>query len=260
MFKWYKNATKCYVYLSDVSNTNSDPTDVDFTRSRWFTRGWTLQELLAPASVQFYTKHSELLGDKKSLARQISGTTGIPSTVLDGGSFSDLEPEKRMQWADARQTKLEEDEAYSLFGILGVSLPILYGEGRESAFRRLRSAVRENEAESGGGKAPHNVHWLVPKTGSTLFTGRTDLLHRIQNAFYPDGSVQSSQQKCFVITGMGGQGKSEICIQVASLMREEYVIWPQHAIKPFKLTLEVSGVFSGWISATNLPPGSAFWL
>ncbi|KAH5995412.1 hypothetical protein HBI84_132660 [Parastagonospora nodorum] len=227
MFKWYKNSAKCYVYLSDVSNTNPAPADVDFTSSRWFTRGWTLQELLAPPSVEFYTHDSVLLGDRTLLARRISATTGIPLVVLNGEPLSNLELEERMRWASGRQTKLEEDEAYSLFGILDVTLPVLYGEGRAKAFRRLRSSIREIQAELRSAKDLRNVHWLVPKVGSTLFTGRTDLVHRIQSAIYVDGGIRSTKQRRFVITGMGGQGKSEICIQVAGMMREDFwgIFW-----------------------------------
>jgi hypothetical protein len=71
MFKWYSKADRCYVFLSDVSSTESALASVDFQKSRWFTRGWTLQELLAPPSVHLFTKDRVLLGDKISLGREM---------------------------------------------------------------------------------------------------------------------------------------------------------------------------------------------
>jgi hypothetical protein len=68
MFRWYRDAAKCYVYLSDVSvsTTGNAGNSVAFLESRWFTRGWTLQELLAPACVEFFSIEGDLLGDKHS--------------------------------------------------------------------------------------------------------------------------------------------------------------------------------------------------
>jgi hypothetical protein len=96
MFRWYHNAGKCYVYLSDVSISGSINKDQSsrwtwepaFQKSRWFTRGWTLQELIAPASVEFFSVEGERLGDKKSLERQIHEITGITAQVLQGGPLS----------------------------------------------------------------------------------------------------------------------------------------------------------------------------
>jgi hypothetical protein len=91
MFRWYRDAIKCYVYLSDVSRSPFDtdeshePWEATFRKSRWFTRGWTLQELVAPALVEFFTKEGELLGNKNSLERHICEVTGIPAKALRGG-------------------------------------------------------------------------------------------------------------------------------------------------------------------------------
>jgi len=90
MFRWYRNATWCYVYLSDVSSfpfdTNEEfnlpPWELDFRKSRWFTRGWTLQELLAPTLVEFFSREGKRVGDKRSLQQHIYETTGIPKSAL----------------------------------------------------------------------------------------------------------------------------------------------------------------------------------
>tara|TARA_R110002003_G_scaffold1401_1_gene23038 strand:+ start:132 stop:716 length:585 start_codon:yes stop_codon:yes gene_type:complete len=96
MFRWYANASKCYVYLSDVSVDSAKEkgqlpraTGVSsFRRSRWFTRGWTLQELLAPETVDFYSAEGEYLGDRKSLVQEIQTITGVSSKALEGYPLS----------------------------------------------------------------------------------------------------------------------------------------------------------------------------
>ena len=145
MFRWYRNAAKCYVYLSDVprpafdtnDKSNQQPWESAFRKSRWFTRGWTLQELIAPASVEFFSKDWEQLGNKPSLERHIHEITGIPVKALQGSSLSDFSVTERMLWTEKRETTRKEDKAYSLLGIFDVYMPLIYGEGRESAFKRL---------------------------------------------------------------------------------------------------------------------------
>jgi WD40 repeat protein len=145
MFRWYQNAVKCYVYLSDVSTRKRKASDLfseysresAFRASKWFTRGWTLQELLAPTSVEFFSKDWELLGDKASLERHICEITKIPSKALRGSLLANFSKTERMSWAKTRQTTREEDMAYSLLGIFDVHMPLIYGEGMENIFRRL---------------------------------------------------------------------------------------------------------------------------
>ncbi len=137
MFKWYRDAARCYVYLSDVSVPG------DLAASRWFTKGWTLQELLAPRSVEFFTRGGTRLGDKRSLERQIHKITGIPVPALQGVPLSQFDIQERFAWAETRQTMREEDGAYCLLGVFGVFIPLIYGEGRENAGRRLRKAIDE---------------------------------------------------------------------------------------------------------------------
>ncbi|KAH8803602.1 heterokaryon incompatibility protein-domain-containing protein [Xylogone sp. PMI_703] len=148
MFRWYQRASKCYVYLSDVSRPRSDsvdgfnePWESSFWKSEWFTRGWTLQELIAPSSVDFFSKEGDLLGDKKSLEGQIHMRTEIPISALRGAPLSEFSVKERFSWAAKRVTTKDEDQAYSLFGLFSVFLPIIYGEGREYAFQRLQEEV-----------------------------------------------------------------------------------------------------------------------
>jgi hypothetical protein len=151
MFRWYRNAAKCYVYLSDVwvrkrrsSDQFSEYTwESAFRGSRWFTRGWTLQELLAPSSVEFFSQEGSRLGDKRTLEQQIHERTGIDILALQGAPLSQFGVDKRLSWANNRQTTCEEDKAYSLLGIFNVYLPLIYGEGKEHALQRLREEINK---------------------------------------------------------------------------------------------------------------------
>jgi len=145
MFRWYHDAEKCYVYLSDVSvGTNHNRTErtweSDFRKSRWFTRGWTLQELLAPKSVEFFSREGVWLGDRKMLEREIHETTEIPIIALRGALLPNFSVQERMRWAAKRKTKRKEDMAYCLLGIFNVFIPPMYGEG-EHAFIRLKEEI-----------------------------------------------------------------------------------------------------------------------
>jgi hypothetical protein len=145
-------ADKCYVYLSDVTTGScvekSPPPEqtwiLAFRRSNWFTRGWTLQELLAPTSVEFFSAEGERLGEKKSMVQEIQEVTGICTQALLGSPLSNFSIDERMSWAERRETKREEDAAYALLGIFDIHMPLLYGERREKALNRLRKEIRES--------------------------------------------------------------------------------------------------------------------
>jgi hypothetical protein len=147
MFRWYKNAAKCYVYLSDViyaSDSNSSPSsELALGKSRWFTRGWTLQELLAPQTVEFYSQECVRFGDRQSLQRQIHDITGIPLRALQG-HLREFGIQERLSWAEKRNTTEEEDSAYCLLGIFDVHMPLIYGEGRKNAMDRLLRKIRKS--------------------------------------------------------------------------------------------------------------------
>jgi hypothetical protein len=115
--------------------------DAAFRGSKWFTRGWTLQELIAPSSVEFFSLEGEQFGDRTSLERQVHEITGIPVQALRGSPLSEFTVEERKSWAARRITRREEDEAYCLLGIFDIFMPLLYGEGREKALMRLQETI-----------------------------------------------------------------------------------------------------------------------
>ncbi|KAF2968608.1 hypothetical protein GQX73_g5009 [Xylaria multiplex] len=140
MFKWYRDAKQCYVFLRDVTGSQYDPS---FQKSKWFTRGWTLQELIAPKKLSFYNKNWRLIGkmhEDLKLCGVVSSITLIPVAFLRGAPLTDACVAKRMSWASKRQTTRPEDKAYCLLGIFDVNMPLLYGEGSK-AFIRLQEEI-----------------------------------------------------------------------------------------------------------------------
>jgi hypothetical protein len=143
MFRWYKESAVCYAYLADVELKSSQSY---LRKSLWFTRGWTLQELIAPNRVLFYDMNWRCLGSRRHLASVITSATQIPKHVLDRPRqtvedvLQSASVAQRMNWASKRVTTREEDIAYCLMGIFDVNMPLLYGEGQK-AFFRLQEAI-----------------------------------------------------------------------------------------------------------------------
>jgi len=145
MYQWYQQATKCYAYLHDLVG-NSLPTGEDDRKLRWFFRGWTLQELVAPRVVLFFNQGWEPIGDKGKLRSELTKITTIPEQILAAGRFPHPDDPCRpsaaqiMSWAANRETTKIEDRAYSLMGLFDVRMEMTYGE-REEAFYRLQEAI-----------------------------------------------------------------------------------------------------------------------
>lgn len=138
MFQWYERAAVCYVTLEDL-----DPGCVlarELEHCRWFERGWTLQELLAPKHVQFYDNTWSYIGNRVSLLGLISQITGIATEFIGSDTLVSASVATKMSWASQRETTRIEDRAYSLLGIFDVNMPLIYGEGTK-AFRRLQEEV-----------------------------------------------------------------------------------------------------------------------
>ncbi|KAI0410771.1 vegetative incompatibility protein HET-E-1 [Xylaria grammica] len=241
MFRWYQNAKRCYVYLDDVSYPASQSTGhleeppakkrkhMDttvpteplchsaFRKSLWFTRGWTLQELLAPTSVDFFSREHTLLGNKSSLEGVIWDITHIPVEALRNCPLSDFRVSDRFSWMEDRETTVEEDKAYAMLGIFSVQIPLIYGEGSENAFRRLRSEVSQAtkpppipvaEGAAFDSRAEEHSARCYPETW-------VELLSKIASwAVDPDG------KPIFWLNGVAGTGKSTISRTVAQRFHE----------------------------------------
>jgi hypothetical protein len=150
MFDWYRQAAICYAYLEDIHPQKEFVKQETLAASRWFTRGWTLQELLAPREIQFYAMDWSVLGttlDYNFLC-YISDITQIKIKFLrDIGSIQTASVATRMSWAANRVTSRQEDRAYSLMGIFNIHMPILYGEGLHSAFERLQREIIQTTSD-----------------------------------------------------------------------------------------------------------------
>ncbi|KAK0641291.1 heterokaryon incompatibility protein-domain-containing protein [Cercophora newfieldiana] len=151
MFEWYKRATVCIAYLSDLEGTEHDPTSDEAWRQlkenlplcRWFTRGWTLQELIAPGHLDLYDISWSRRGSKSSLKIRtlLTQITKIDENILSNtDNLLAIPVARRMSWASKRKTTRTGDIAYCLLGIFDVNLPMIYGEG-EKAFFRLQEAI-----------------------------------------------------------------------------------------------------------------------
>ncbi|KAH6869076.1 heterokaryon incompatibility protein-domain-containing protein [Thelonectria olida] len=146
MFGWYRDAAACYVYLHDLDHEPAtrvpDLLQRYGSRCEWFSRGWTLQELLAPTAMRFYARDWVFLGYKEILYETLSELTGINEKYLKTPDrIFEASISERMSWMSQRQTTKPEDIAYSLIGIFDINMPLLYGEGGIKAFRRLQEEI-----------------------------------------------------------------------------------------------------------------------
>ncbi|KAF5870429.1 putative nb-arc and ankyrin domain protein [Botrytis fragariae] len=156
MFRWYQDASLCCVYLEHVSaewmpsrHNCEKSSEAQMRRSRWLTRGWTVLELLAPPVVHFFTREGKLIGSKPNLVPLIHEIAGIPISVIR----SDIEN---------RQATFEEDIACSMLGLFGVYMPLIYGERKEIALRRLREEIQKRR----NNRAPRQTEPISPDISS----------------------------------------------------------------------------------------------
>lgn len=156
MYNWYQQADICYAHLEGVSAA-VDVTKVtsvgggggEFARCRWFSRGWTLQELLAPTEMAFYSEDWVKVGDKAAIHRPLSIITGIDEDILTGARAPESASiAKRMSWAAYRETTRPEDVAYCLMGMFGVNMPMLYGEGSRAFLRLQEEIMKQSDDQS----------------------------------------------------------------------------------------------------------------
>lgn len=146
MFWWYRRSAVCYVYLADVQNTDRQQLE----HSRWLTRGWTLQELIAPREIRFYDQSWCFIGLKseRSMQECLTRATGIEASILLGGQLEYVPIAKKMSWAAKRSTTRVEDAAYCLLGLFDVNMPLLYGEGKKAFLRLQQEIMKVSEDHS----------------------------------------------------------------------------------------------------------------
>lgn len=154
MFKWYQRSQICYAFCEDVQQESISSPDMagtfdapktEFAASSWFTRGWTLQELIAPKEVIFYNKAWASIGKKSTSSELITQITGIDTFILEGGPLPEVSIGRRMSWAVNRETSREEDIAYSLMGLFDINMPLIYGEGQKAFIRLQEEILRQSD-------------------------------------------------------------------------------------------------------------------
>lgn len=242
MFRWYRNADLCIAYLSGVALKD----DLEaFEQDVWFRRGWTLQELLAPRLVVFVSRDWQVIGNKGSsfydynktptgpdLTVKISKITNIPELVLkDWATGAQVSNEDKMKWIDARTTTLVEDTSYALFGIVGVTLPVIYGEGKQSARNRVVAELRrrdkveraeveaerrrKDDKEQHARKWQEIIAWLAPSNPWTNHESARRLHERSTGTWLLESrkyqAWKNGQGQCLWLYGGPGCGKTILC-------------------------------------------------
>ncbi|KAK3676912.1 hypothetical protein LTR78_003116 [Recurvomyces mirabilis] len=188
MFAWYKQSRECFALLSDVPSLGHDRERIlEYMRqSQWFSRGWTLQELLSPPYVTFISRHWEIIGDRLALADMIHNITGIPKqTLVDNDTLSSHSVAQRISWAAKRETTRPEDIAYCLLGLLNVNMPLLYGEGAGKAFQRLQLQIIATSNDES--ILAWSAHHRTAVSGPAI--KKTTILAKSPAAFLEAGSV-----------------------------------------------------------------------
>ena len=187
MYKWYERSAECYVHLADVEFSHHELSlklqseerfwqapdgwaslRDRFSKSSWFERGWTLQELIAPKYIVFYDSYWNEIGPLVRFFKDVAKVTGIDESYLISGPgiqrWSSVA--MRMSWASHRHTSREEDIAYYLLGLFDINMPLLYGEGAEKAFIRLQTEImKDSDDES-------LFAWTSDQTSSSLLAER----------------------------------------------------------------------------------------
>ena len=167
MYRWYESSKICYTYLHDFEGW-SFPIKPDHEKfpafngwPEWFSRGWTLQELIAPRMLLFFNKQWKSIGTKRTYADDLNRITRVPKAVLMDGMVSNRPCVAQiMSWAANRKTTRIEDRAYSLLGLLGVNMPMLYGEGKEAFLRLQLEIIRKSNDQSIFAWAPNrSIPW-----------------------------------------------------------------------------------------------------
>lgn len=224
MFSWYKNSSTCVTYLSDFllrSDLGQQQFESDLAKSQWFRRGWTLQELIAPAEIKFYDSKWRYFGTKRNLARVISKITGISESLLQGKlDLNKFSCAQKMSWAANRQTTRPEDRTYSLLGLFGVSLPLIYDGNGSRAFKRLQEEIiKSSTDQSIFAWVQHGPSPFV-EGECTIFDRRCSILAPSPDCFRFSSSIVTSKREVsdapYSLTNTGLDITQPICKVISS--------------------------------------------
>ncbi len=244
MYRWYEGAGVCYAYLSDVvwNPHDAEASKRSFEQSLWFTRGWTLQELLAPSSVLFFDHQWSCFGTKASLSAELSAATGIKQNHLYRWAWIGVCIATKMSWVSRRVTSRTEDLAYCMLGLFDVNMPLLYGEG-EKAFVRLQlEIIKKSDDESifaWTGSDRYFLGMLAPSPTCFVQSGDIRMYHSTKKINYP-----------YVMTNKGLEFRvlyqSEISEPIAKRLPLALNCWRPSPKGPFCVTITLARVGNLW--------------
>jgi hypothetical protein len=223
MYSWYGGAKICMAYLNDVRA--GENLEKEFTRSVWFTRAWTLQELIAPKDLAFFDCNWKHIGTKKSRAIIVKKVTGIPDKVLrDPSALLSVNIRGKMSWASDRNATRPEDIAYSLMGIFNINMPLLYGEGTK-AFARLQEEIIRRATEPSFLFWRHSIKPISPITITNLLASSpADFRSTQEEAWFDDSSNGSSLKSIpmapllYLNTGRIALGLKNIGLEIDAML------------------------------------------
>ncbi len=230
MFSWYGQAELCIAFLADLATTGSPlATKADLEKCRWFTRGWTLQELLAPVEVEFYDCSWNPRGSRKELCLPLSEITQISSHILATHArdtiLQKVPVATRLSWAANRQTTRDEDKAYCLLGIFGVHMPLLYGE-RNGAFIRLQEAIAQkgNDMSLFAWVRPRSPWWIQNELSGLLASDPSHFAHctgmeRIDAPLLPPVSWTMTNAGLETTTALDRPGDEDVNTEYTQILR-----------------------------------------
>ncbi|KAK4460732.1 vegetative incompatibility protein HET-E-1 [Cladorrhinum samala] len=285
MYAWYVEAEVCYVYLSDLPS-NSELSD-SLSKCRWFTRGWTLQELIAPKDVVFFDQEWNERGNKQELSKLIFEITGIPESLLKNEAApSYFSVACRMSWAARRITTRIEDAAYCLMGIFNVNMSLRYGE-KEAAFVRLQEEILRKQADMSifvwvdDAASGFREYAPVLADSARQFRDCGDVKTELEDTIYRDPVISSrgvqltaglihipentNPAYLCILEVRCRKGNMEIGVALRKISGGRYARYQTGLIPPLgenhenQRSLDISGVFIESLHlATSLPPRFPF--
>ncbi|KAF2206675.1 hypothetical protein CERZMDRAFT_115665 [Cercospora zeae-maydis SCOH1-5] len=191
MYQWYKDAEVCYVYLQDMPDSETWPIECT-----WFTRAWTLQEMIAPARVKFYSQSWRVICNLDDIVPDIAELTGVHESLWkEQRSLSTFSVAQKISWASARTSTKVEDRAYSLLGLLGASMPVVYGEGA-NAFQRLQEEILRTGSDDSifAFRVPGELHKIGPFETACLLARSPDDFRGCSNIITYNEHVSTGYQ------------------------------------------------------------------
>jgi hypothetical protein len=182
MFEWYERSIACYVHLLDAETRD------DILQSEWFTRGWTLQELIAPKRLIFFSSSWVPIGTKASLGKEIEEKHGVPNGAFSINDHEMWSTSQILSWAAKRRTTRVEDRAYSLLGLLRINMPLIYGEGMKALIRLQQEVIKKSADQS-----------IFAWTGQSIFGYFADNLRNFEHC----SNIVAEESTEFQITNRG---------------------------------------------------------